>query len=126
MMKMTIPINPVTKKNSQQIAVNPYTGRPFIVPSAKYKAYEKDALKFLQRHGNPKIDFPVNVKCLFFMETRRKPDLVNLLEAADDVLVRAGILKDDNSGIIISHDGSRVLYDKKNPRTEIFIERVIV
>lgn len=41
--------------------------------------------------------------------------------AADDLLVLANIIKDDNSSIVKSHDGSRVLYDKQNPRTEIYI-----
>lgn len=39
----------------------------------------------------------------------------------DDALVAAGVLADDNSQIIVSHDGSRVLYDKDNPRTEVTI-----
>ena len=51
-------------------------------------------------------------------------DLTNLLESIDDVLVRAGVLKDDHSGIIVSHDGSRVLYDKDNPRTVLFIREM--
>ena len=55
------------------------------------------------------------------MPTKRRVDLTNLLEAVDDVLVRAGVLKDDHCGIIVSHDGSRVLYDKDNPRTVLFI-----
>ena len=66
---------------------------------------------------------PVEVKCLFYMPTRRKVDLTNLLEAIDDILVYAGTLADDNSSIIVSHDGSRVLYDKENPRTEVYISR---
>ena len=37
------------------------------------------------------------------------------------MLVKYGVLKDDNSEIITSHDGSRVLYDKDNPRTEVTI-----
>lgn len=41
-----------------------------------------------------------------------------------DILVDAGILKDDNSNIVAATDGSRVLYDKSNPRTEIFIEEM--
>ena len=49
-------------------------------------------------------------------------DLTNLLEAADDVLVKYGVLADDNSNIIVSHDGSRVMYDPKFPRTEIIIK----
>ena len=55
------------------------------------------------------------------MGTRRKVDLVNLLEALDDILVHYGVLEDDNCGIIVSHDGSRVHYDKENPRTEVTI-----
>jgi Holliday junction resolvase RusA-like endonuclease len=56
------------------------------------------------------------------MPTKRRVDLTNLLEAIDDVLVKYGVLKDDNSEIITSHDGSRVLYDKDNPRTEVAIK----
>lgn len=29
-----------------------------------------------------------------------------------------------HSSIIVSHDGSRVLYDKDNPRTEVFIREM--
>lgn len=66
----------------------------------------------------------MEVKCLFYMPTKRRVDLTNLLEAVDDVLVRSGVLKDDHSGIIVSHDGSRVLYDKDNPRTVLFIREM--
>ena len=54
-------------------------------------------------------------------ECTRKVDLTNLLEAADDALVTAGVLADDNSKIVVSHDGSRVLLDRDKPRTEIYI-----
>ena len=118
-MKITIPLPPVTKKNSQQILTNAKTGKPFIVPSKQYREYEKNALWVIPTAN---IGYPVNVKCLFYMPTHRKVDLVNLLESVDDVLVKGGCLQDDNSNIIASHDGSRVLYDKENPRTEIFIE----
>ena len=39
-------------------------------------------------------------------------------------MVKHGIIKDDHSGIVVSHDGSRVLWDKDNPRTEIIIKRL--
>ena len=55
------------------------------------------------------------------MQTRRRVDSLNLQAAADDLLVSAGVLKDDNANIVKSHDGTRVLYDKENPRTEIYI-----
>ena len=64
------------------------------------------------------------MRCLFYMPTRRVVDLVGLLQAIDDVLVHYGVIQDDNSRIVASHDGSRVLYDKANPRTEIEITGV--
>jgi Holliday junction resolvase RusA-like endonuclease len=56
------------------------------------------------------------------MDMRRKCDLTNLNEALHDILVKCGVLKDDNSKIVAATDGSRVLYDKQNPRTEVYIE----
>jgi Holliday junction resolvase RusA-like endonuclease len=120
MIKFTIPLAPVTKKNSQRIVINRRTGRPLIMPSAKYEQYEREAAYFIPRKAKP-IKTPVNVKCLFYMPTRRKCDLTNLLEAIDDIMVKMGLLADDDYTVIESHDGSRVYYDKENPRTEIFI-----
>lgn len=123
--KFTIPLTPISKKNSQQILVNKATGRPFIMPSKKYKEYEKEALWFIPKLRSPNpIDFPVNVKCLFYMPTRRKCDLVNMQEAVLDVMVKGGLIADDNYSIVHSMDGSRVLYDKNQPRTEVIISTV--
>jgi Holliday junction resolvase RusA-like endonuclease len=119
MIKFTIPLAPISKKNSQRILINKATRRPFIMPSEQYKQYEKDAARFVPK--GKYINAPVNVKCLFYMPTRRRCDLTNLLEAIDDVLVKAGLLADDDFTVVESHDGSRVLYDKDNPRTEIYI-----
>lgn len=58
------------------------------------------------------------------MHTRRVVDLVGLLQAVDDVMVHYGTIKDDNSRIVAGHDGSRVIYDKERPRTEIEITRM--
>jgi Holliday junction resolvase RusA-like endonuclease len=71
------------------------------------------------------IDYPVNVKCVYYLDTRRATDLTNLMEATHDILVEQGILKDDNYKIIASVDGSCVHYDKNNPRTEILIEKIL-
>lgn len=118
-MKFTIPVEPRTKKNSQQIII--VNGRPMIIPSKQFKEFEKDALWFLPKE---QIDYGVNVKALFYMKTKRRVDLTNLLEALDDCLVKGGTLVDDNSNIIVGHDGSRVLYDKENPRIEVEIEQI--
>ena len=122
--KYIVKLPPVSKKNSQQILTNRKTGRPFIMPSSKYRQYEREAAWFLKPRPPRPIECEVSVKCLFYMPTMRRIDLNNLLEAATDLLVSAGVLKDDHYGIVVSHDGSRVLYDKENPRTEITITRM--
>ena len=122
--KYTIPLPPVTKKNSQRILVNRKTGMPFIAPSSAYKRYEAQARYFLTPKPKTPLAGCYRVAAEFYMPTRRRVDLTNLLEAAHDTLVAAKILADDNNTIIASVDGSRVLYDKENPRTEIIIQEL--
>ena len=118
----------MTKKNSQQIRYKgthcPTCGKgkhPFPAPSAAFERYQAAALWYLKPAPPTPIDKPCNVKTLFYMPTHRRVDLPNLQEAILDVLVVAGVLSDDNANIVVSQDGSRVLYDKDNPRTEIEI-----
>ncbi len=118
--RAVIPLNPKTKKNHQKIIRNRKTNALMIIQNDAYRVYERDAGLFLKRIPAP-INYPVVVKCIFFRDSERKVDLTNLLEAIDDILVKYGILADDNFKIICSHDGSRVLVDKKNPRTEVSI-----
>ena len=118
--KYIISLPPITKKNSQQIL----TGKPFIAPSKQYKKYEQAAMWYLTPKPKDPLSGRYRVATVFYMPTRRKVDLTNLLEACHDTLVSAKILADDNNAIIASVDGSRVMYDKENPRTEIFIEEL--
>lgn len=122
MIRIDIPVAPRTKKNSQRIVL--VHGRPIIMPSKLYKDYEKNCGKYLQEYKNISINEPLNVKVLYYMPTKRRVDLVNLLEATDDILTYYKVLEDDNSNIIVSHDGSRVYYDKEKPRCEIYIEKI--
>ena len=118
MYKFIVPLEPITKKNHQRILKNRATGRPFVAQSKRYKQYEHECAVYLKPLN---IDYPINLKALYYMGTRRKVDKTNLESALCDVLVKAGVLADDNSRIVVSTDGSRVLYDKENPRTEIYI-----
>ena len=122
-MKIVILGEPRTKKNSQQILINHATGRPFIMPSKEYKAYENYCSVYMPRLKKP-IDYPVNVKCLFYRSTRRRVDLCNLIECVADVLVKYQVLADDNRNVMYAVDGSRVYWDKANPRVEITIEPI--
>lgn len=117
--KLTVFGEPRTKKNSQRIVY--MKGHAAIMPSKNYVEYEK--LWADQHIGicGPPIEVPCSVECHYYMSTKRRVDLTNLLEATDDLLVKCGVLADDNSKIIVSHDFSRVHYDKANPRVEITI-----
>lgn len=120
---ITICGRPITKKNGSRIVINKKTGKPFIIPSKQYIEYEKDAGKQITCK-DLEIDYPVNMRCMYFMPTRHKVDLCNLIEATCDILVKYRVVADDNCEIVAGHDGSRVLYDKDNPRTEIYFEEI--
>ena len=122
--KYIISLPPITKKNSQQILTNHRTGKPFIAPSSAYKRYEQQAMLYLTPRPKTPLAGRYRVAAVFYMPTRRRVDLTNLLEACHDTLVAAKILADDNHTIIVSVDGSRVLYDKEYPRTEIIIQEL--
>lgn len=120
--------DPRTKKNHMMIAGSgercPTCGKPkkqFIKQSASHDKWAKDAKKELVPIPEKPIDTPVNVQVHFYMQTRRRVDGLNLLASVDDLLTEAGILEDDNAKIVVGHDGSRVFYDKENPRMEITI-----
>lgn len=114
-----IPIAPVTKKNHGRIVMR--GRRPILLPSEQYERYEREVGIFLRSYKGMNITKPLNVKCLFYMPTRRAVDLPNLTNAIDDVLVHYNVIYDDNRDIVATHDGSLVLYDKENPRTELEI-----
>lgn len=127
----TIPLQPVTKKNSPQIF---YMGARCpvchkgkiarVMPSAAYLKYERAAVYYLTPKPKKPIDTTCRVETRFYVATRRRCDLTNHIESVHDILVNAKILADDNYTIIASVDGSRVLYDKENPRTEIIIQEL--
>ncbi len=122
--EFTIPVRPATKKNSGQIIQ--VKGRNILIPSKQYKQFEKDCLPYLYRVKDTAgvINYPVNVQCVFFTETKKTIDLPNLLNAIDDAMVKSGLFVDDNRDIIAAHDGSRVFHDKFNPRIEIKITEI--
>ena len=118
-MKIVFSCIPTTKKNSPRIV---YAGKyPKLLPSKQYMQHRSECIAQLRPEQCIGLDTPVNLKALYYMPSRRRVDLVNLLEATCDILVDGGVLRDDNCKIVAGHDGSRVLYDKENPRVEITI-----
>lgn len=123
-MKFTLNVKPRTKKNHMQL-VTLKTGRQMLLPSKAYKEFEKEALMHLKTMTIPytknPVDYPINLKCVFYKDKDYKADLAGYMQAIQDVLVKAEILADDNHKIIVSTDGSRVDLDRENPRIEIEI-----
>ena len=131
MIQIVIPGNPTTKKNSQEIRKGRNKNGKiyhYPAPSKAFERYQESAAAALVippalRDKFP-IDYPVNVKCLYYRKNYIRCDLSNLHEATDDILVNYGILKDDKFLIVAGHDGSRVYIDPENPRVEITITKM--
>jgi len=133
MTKITLFGRPITKKNSQRIVLAK-NGRRFLIQSKQYLTYENDCLwqikeqltiLSLQRRIPKPVLFPimgsVSLQALYYMPTKRIPDLINLLQATADILEKAKVIENDRN--IISLDGSKIMgVDKVSPRTEITIE----
>ena len=124
MIKFTLPVRPISKKNHGQIVMR--GAYPIMLPSKQYLQFEKESLPYFNHVKNTAgvINYPVNCECIFYMDARRRVDLANLLNAVDDAMVKSGLIIDDNRDIIAGHDGSRVFHDRLNPRIEITISEM--
>lgn len=120
----TIAGNPRPKKNNMRPARRK-NGSLMLIQSQNYLDYANAAAPQLQeqltQNYHDAIADAVNVQMIFYRSDKRRTDLVNLENAVLDILVQANILADDNYNIVTAMDGSRVYYDKDNPRTEITI-----
>lgn len=116
-----IDVIPRTKKNSNRIVK--IGNKRKVISSKQYEEFEKECIyKLDNKLKQLCIEKPINIRAVFYMDTKRRVDITNLLNALDDMLVKAGVIKDDNRNIVASHDGSLVLYDKIRPRIEIEIK----
>lgn len=124
-MKFTIPIIPRTKKNSSEIRYR--RGKPYVAPSRLYENYEYEGIMSIPSKYKKEIDYPVNIKAIYYVKRNARIDKTNLESALMDMLVAAGVLADDSAikpSIVVATDGSRVYYDKNNPRIEVEISKM--
>lgn len=113
--------DPITKKNSMRIYRSNHGFN--VLPSKQFLDYQEKCIIQINKSIKLQCEEKVNVQCVYYLKTKRIVDLVNLLQATSDILVEGGVLKDDNSRIICSYDGSTVKLDQKNPRVEIEITK---
>ena len=126
--RYTSPIDPRTKKNSHRISGCgkrcPVCGkyeRQFVRNGKTTTDFSFRAAQYLTNKPKKPISGPVHIIYRIYTGTWHRKDDLNLYEALDDILVSNGVLKDDDRKTIRNRDGSRVLYDKDNPRAEIYI-----
>jgi Holliday junction resolvase RusA-like endonuclease len=116
---------PRTKKNHLRRVRR--GGRTFSVQSEAFEAWAEGAVPQLIRQKTKQrlqpIAVTVNLRALVYRE-RNHGDLVNFLSAICDVLQVAGVVVNDR--LIVGHDGSRPLLDKKNPRVEIELTPLVL
>ena len=91
-----------------------------MIPSANHEAWHTQAMS--QLNGIKPVDKEINsTELIFYPSTKRKFDLTNKAESIMDLLVDAGIIKDDNYTIIPQIKLQFGSQDKTNPRAEIFL-----
>lgn len=121
MLKLILKGRPITKKNSQ-IPIKTKSGKFFIIQSKQYRAYEKDCLFQIitQRIMKQPLVGNLHLRAWYYMPDRRRPDLLNLLQATADIVEKAKVIENDKD--IVSFDLSKIMgVDKENPRVEIEI-----
>lgn len=121
-MRITITGQTPSQKNSKQIFTNRRTGKPFITSNNRVKDWQTSAAWQLKAAG---IAFTghVSISYIFHVKDNRRRDLDNMIATINDALVAAGVIQDD-SWQKLSINGATALYDKADPRAELFLELV--
>ena len=108
MMQFIIYGNPITKKNARPIYIKA-DGKRFIGKSKALADYEADILiQLIQQKQELKKEglfaAAISTRCCIkysvYLNSKRLRDCTNIVEAAQDALVKAGIITDDNYTIL--------------------------
>lgn len=123
-MKLTISGSCPSQKNRKIISMNRGTGRPFLRTAPQVKEWQDQAAQelSLQFKDCRIVDYPISIAVVVFYDSERRHDLDNALGSVMDALVHAGIIEDDSVKYVDTIDISYGGVDKKNPRTEVFID----
>lgn len=100
MLEITIEGTIPSKKNSKRIVGR--GKRMFIISSKNYLEWEKEKADEIygQLDEITAITTPVRLSITFSSSTKRKWDLSNKVESIQDLLVKVGVLEDDNWSVV--------------------------
>ena len=118
-----IPGRPISKKNTKKV-VRRY-GVSRVIYSPQFREWEKQALIYLKHRAQifSTIDYHLMAKFVFnFKDHRSEADVSNLIEAPQDALEKAGVIKNDR---LIQMVHARKEFGKKES-TLIELYRIVV
>lgn len=100
MLEITLEGTIPSKKNSKRIVGR--GKRMFIISSKNYLEWEKEKANEIygQLDEITAITTPIRLSITFSSSTKRKWDLSNKVESIQDLLVKVGVLEDDNWSIV--------------------------
>lgn len=115
-----------SKKNSKDI-FRTAAGRPFITSSKAFKAWEEEQMWMIKGQWKNKQTLPGSPRVImtFYPSTHRRADATNKGEGVMDLLVKAGILPDDNWFVVPEVTSKLGGVDPEKPRVEISIDKII-
>ncbi len=113
----TLPGRCYVKKGTQKVFGNRLVYSPQFQMWQRQAILEIANIKMKLNWKQPVTDF-VHLKCLFFFGNHQaEADLSALYEGVQDVLEKCKIIENDR--LILSHDGSRKLFEKDKWFTEV-------
>ena len=117
------------KKNSKMIAVNRYTGKPFVRMNDKAKEQEKEMVedfrfdkKVARLRDEDLVGKRFRVEMEIWNKDRRKHDLDNQVSTVLDALVKAEVLPDDSAETVWYVSAEYMGVDKKMPRVKVVLD----
>lgn len=117
------------KKNSKVIAVNRYTGKPFVRMNDKAKEQEREMVedfrfdkKVARLRDEELVGKRFRVEMEIWNKDRRKHDLDNQVSTVLDALVKAEVLPDDSAETVWFVSAEYMGVDKKMPRVKVALD----
>jgi Holliday junction resolvase RusA-like endonuclease len=130
-MKIFIPGNVPSLKNSKQIISIPVKGRPgvkrpMLTSSKRHKQYKKDTAMYWTTLGLGFVKIvkplpkPLHIHFQFIRGSKHKFDYTNALDTVQDLMTEFGWIDDDNADEILPII-EQYQYDKENPGVFIWV-----
>ena len=106
-----------SKKNSRMLVHS--NGRSFLLPSERYREWEKNAKSVISLYGRPAAPFKsASLSIRIYHGDAVRRDTNNATQGIQDVLVEMGVIEDDNWMVIGSPEVSHFI-DVADPRMEV-------